>query len=285
MAMKTRSSRTAHPTDRVAHVPVSGTGTAVRVADVLTAFLDGPSWIGVSDISRQLGLSKAVVHRILSSLVARDILRVDADTRMYGLGAAAVAIGARALQHQHLLAAAEPTMRRLWEQTQETIGLAALLGLDRVCINQHVSPKEVRSEAQLGRRIPLLPGASGLAMLTFLPQHMQAQIMASEPPEGGQPARTGPGLAGRDSICDLIEKVRTEQVVAVRTGHLSGVGSIASPVFGAGRTVMGAVSMSAPLTRLDELNMWGTWKSAVREAGQEMSARLARLVGDHDGRS
>jgi DNA-binding IclR family transcriptional regulator len=153
-----------------------------------------------------------------------------------------------------------------------------------VCINQHVSPKEVRSEAQVGRRIPLLPGASGLAMLTFLPGHMQAQVLRSHVLEAGQPAVATARPPALETTLELIETIRTERVVAVRTGHLSGVGSIASPVFGGGQTVMGAVSVSAPLSRLDELSMWSSCKSAVRDAAEEMSMRLISLVGQHDGR-
>lgn len=282
--MQNKSASTSRAAVRSVAIPASGTETALRVADVLTAFLGGPSWMGVSEISRQLGLSKAVVHRILSSLVARNLLHVDAESRLYGLGVAAAAIGARALQHQHLLAAAEPTMRRLWTQTQETVGLSALLGLDRVCINQHVSPKEVRSEAQVGRRIPLLPGASGLAMLSFLPEPTQAQVLQSQLPGPAQPSGATPRPLVLETTRELIATVRAEGVVAVRTGHLSGVGSVASPVFGRGQTVMGAVSISAPLSRLDELNIWNSCKSAVRDAAREMSIRLVSLIGEHDGR-
>jgi IclR family transcriptional regulator, acetate operon repressor len=270
--MRKRSADIVNSADQRTVVPAGGTETAIRVADVLTTFLNGESWLGVSDISRRLRLSKAVVHRILSSLVARDILQVDTQTHMYRLGPAAVAIGARALQHQEMLAVAEPTMRRLWEETRETVGLAALIGLDRVCINQHVSPKEIRSEAEVGRRIPLLPGASGLAMLTFLPEPMLEQVL-----------RSSAACGVRQPAPELMETIRSERVVAVRTGHLSGVGSIASPVFGAGRTVMGAISVSAPLSRLDELEMWDSCKTVVHSAAEEVSNRLASLVSQHSG--
>src|ERR687895_1337186 len=46
-------------------VPDSGTEAATRVADVLLLFASGPAALGVSGISRRLGLSKTVVHRIL----------------------------------------------------------------------------------------------------------------------------------------------------------------------------------------------------------------------------
>ena len=55
----------------------SGTETAARVADVLLLFTRGPAALGVSEIARQLGLSKAVVHRILQSLASRSLVEVQ----------------------------------------------------------------------------------------------------------------------------------------------------------------------------------------------------------------
>ena len=79
-----------------------GTEASARVADVLLQFLGGSPSLGVSAIARELGLSKAVVHRILRSLVDRRLLEVDPETRAYGLGPAAVALGARALRDAKL---------------------------------------------------------------------------------------------------------------------------------------------------------------------------------------
>ena len=70
----------------------AGTEGAGRVADVLLDFLEGPGSLGVSALARDLGLSKAVVHRILRTLVQRGLLETDADTREYRLGPSAAAL-------------------------------------------------------------------------------------------------------------------------------------------------------------------------------------------------
>jgi len=63
----------------------AGTEAAARVADVLLAFLRGPRSLGVSALARDLDLSKAVVHRILQTLVQRGLLTADPGTREYHL--------------------------------------------------------------------------------------------------------------------------------------------------------------------------------------------------------
>src|SRR3712207_9201633 len=72
----------------------SGTVSADRVADILLTFAGTGGSLGVSEISRRLGLSKAVVYRILRSLVSRRLLSVDeAGGGRYRLGPAAAKIG------------------------------------------------------------------------------------------------------------------------------------------------------------------------------------------------
>ena len=67
-------------------------GAVERAADVLNAFtdLDGAN-AGVTELSERLGLSKAVVHRILASLRARGFIDLDEQTRRYSLGPASLA--------------------------------------------------------------------------------------------------------------------------------------------------------------------------------------------------
>src|SRR6476469_791348 len=86
----------------------AGTEAAARVADVLLMFANGPDALGVSEIARELQLSKAVVHRILQSLASRSMVRTDPGTREYRLGPGAIALGARALRGLDLRSAAQP---------------------------------------------------------------------------------------------------------------------------------------------------------------------------------
>ena len=62
-----------HPAD----VPdaMTGTESANRVADVLMAFARSDRPLGVTQLAREVDLSKAVVHRILQSLASRSLVQ------------------------------------------------------------------------------------------------------------------------------------------------------------------------------------------------------------------
>ncbi|MGH3379398.1 MAG: helix-turn-helix domain-containing protein, partial [Actinoallomurus sp.] len=68
------SRRAVPPSDTRASERSTGTETADRVADILLAFVDGPRTLGVSAVARDVGVSKAVVYRVLQSLASRGLV-------------------------------------------------------------------------------------------------------------------------------------------------------------------------------------------------------------------
>ncbi|QPP05446.1 IclR family transcriptional regulator [Streptomyces bathyalis] len=222
----------------------SGTETAGRVIDVLLLFTDGTDELGVSRIARELGLSKAVVHRILQTLVARGMVTLDQHTRLYQLGPTAAALGARALRDLDLRAVAANTLRRLQEETRETVTLTALVPGGRAYVDQIVSTHEVKMTVELGRRFPLHAGSSGKAVLAFLPEGRREEILAA-----GLPALTGSTPTDAARLRAELDSVRDSGYASSAGERQADAGSVAAPVFGLDGDVRGAVSVCGPRSR------------------------------------
>ena len=158
--------------------PGGGTESTSRVADVLLLFVEGPSTLGVTRIARELGLSKAVVHRILQSLAGRDMVVLDAVSREYRLGPSVAALGARALRESDLRSAALPLLRRLRDETRETATLSTPVPHGRVYLDQVVGLHEIKMTVELGRRFPLHAGSSGKCMLAHLDAEHRDEVLA-----------------------------------------------------------------------------------------------------------
>lgn len=225
----------------------SGTEAAARVADVLLLFTKDPGAIGVSEIARELGLSKAVVHRILQSLASRALVRVDPETREYHLGPGAISLGARAMQDFDLRQAAGPALRRLRELTQETTTLSALMGDSRIYVDQYESPQEIKMMVALGRPYPLHAGASSRAILAFLSREAAEAVIFS-----GLRRLTSQTIVDADELHRQLESVRRSGCAISRGERQEGAGSVASPIFGAAGRVLGAISACGPITRFSE---------------------------------
>ena len=225
----------------------SGTGTeaAARVVDVLLLFADGPSTLGVSRIARELGLSKAVVHRILQSLTARGMTAYEPSSREYRLGPAIAALGARALRESDLRSAALEVLRRLGDETGETATLTSPVPNGRVYLHQVEGVHEIKMTVELGRRFPLHAGSSGKCMLAFLPAAEQDRVLS-----GRLDALTPHTVVDPVALRAELAEIRARGYAASAGERQADAASVAAPVFGLSGDVIGAISVCGPRYRL-----------------------------------
>lgn len=139
--------------------------TVERVTAVLLSFTGRQTERGVTDLSRQLGLPKSAVHRILESLVTSGLIRKDHDRGKYRLGTRAIEFGLAALGTVDVRSLALPLMERVSEETGETVTLTLAINRERIYVAQVESAQNVRMTVEIGGRAPLYAGASGRAIL------------------------------------------------------------------------------------------------------------------------
>lgn len=224
--------------------PTGGTEATARVADVLLMFTEGPSSLGVTRIARELGLSKAVVHRILTSLAGREMVALDPATREYRLGPAVAALGARALRDSDLRSAALPLLRRLRDEIGETATLSTPVPQGRVYLDQVTGTHEITMSVELGRRFPLHAGSSGKCMLA----HLDEAAVLAEPLE----SLTRSTIVDPDALRAELARIRERGFAASAGERQPDAGSVAAPVFGLSGDVVGAISVCGPRFRVTD---------------------------------
>jgi DNA-binding IclR family transcriptional regulator len=145
-----------------------------RALDVLSLFAESRGQtLGVTEIAHSLDLSKAVVHRVLASFRAKDFVEMDEETHRYSLGPKLLFLGLNYLNWVDVRSVARVAMAELSEGTDETSTLSVRSGDTRVYIDQVTPPRDVKMVVQLGVPFPLHAGASGKALLAFLPEDEQ----------------------------------------------------------------------------------------------------------------
>jgi DNA-binding IclR family transcriptional regulator len=225
---------------------VGGTQSAERVADVLLAVGDDHPHARVSDISRRLGVSKAVVHRILRSLARRGLV-VAVPDGAYALGPAAAGLAVAAVRDLDVRVAAMPTLRSLAARTGETATVSLLTGHARVYLDQVVSGQQIRMQVELGRRFPLHAGASGKAILAAAPDDVRERVLGS-----ALAALTPRTIADPRRLERELRRIARRGVATSRGERQHDAASVAAPIFGVSGEVVGAVSVCGPVSRFDE---------------------------------
>jgi DNA-binding IclR family transcriptional regulator len=137
--------------------------TLDRGLRLLHLVADAPSGLTVSEAAARLGVGRAVVYRLVSTLAEHGMIRRDPAGRLR-LGTGVLHLARRA---QPLLAeAALPTLRRLAEQVGATAHLTIAEGDEAVAVAV-VEPSWTQFHVayRTGSRHPLDRGAAGRAIL------------------------------------------------------------------------------------------------------------------------
>lgn len=99
--------------DKETAAGLKGVQTLMRGLDILDQVIDGP--VKVTDLARNLDLTKSTTHRLVQALRARDYLSITADG--YSLGPKLLQLGTMAHEQVDYVRLARPYMEALSEQT------------------------------------------------------------------------------------------------------------------------------------------------------------------------
>src|SRR5712671_6111942 len=95
-----------------------------RVLKVLLAFAADAKPRGVSELSRELGMNKNMIHRALSTLMAENYLVRDPSGELYQLGYRLLVLGGGAPGEFDIVTLARPALEQLHALTMESVFLS-----------------------------------------------------------------------------------------------------------------------------------------------------------------
>ena len=229
------------------------TGTTItaveRTAEVLRAFAHSDTQtLGVTEIAQALGISKAVVHRILNSLRATGFIEFEPESRRYQLGPTALDVGLAFLRHVDVRELARPVLKALSAQTQETATLSIRSEWHRIYIDQVTPPREVKMTVALGRPFPLYAGSSSKSLLAFLPQHEIDEYLERTEPQ----ALTDLTITDIPTLRSELAQVRARGYAVSLGERQAGAGSVAAPVLDHNGYPIASMSLCGPVERFRE---------------------------------
>lgn len=216
-------------------------------------------------VAAAIGMSKAGIHRILSTLCARGFV-IRSEGGIYGLGYKAWEIG-WAVPGVELVPRAVPIMQRMADIVGDGAILGALdNGFEVVYLHVIESQQAVRVYIDVGSRLPAHVSATGLACLAWLPPE---RLQAVLPPV--LPAWAPETITDHDALLRELARIRQRGYAQTLGTFRSDVGGVAAPIFGADGSVVAALCVSSPRYRID-----AAWNRrvprAVMAAAREISA-------------
>jgi IclR family acetate operon transcriptional repressor len=215
------------------------------------AYLDERQAVGASqtEIAAFLGVHKSTGLRLLASFESFGLVARDPTTGRYYLGLGVVALAGSVLGHLSILRIADPQLRRLAEDTRQTVNLGVRFYDEILNIEQIPAPDVQRSPDWLGRRAALHTGAAAKALLAHLGEAERSRYLHTV-------AVTHPQIDARLLDADLAS-IRARGF-AINLGEVDvAVAAIGAPIFDAANRCVASISIAwfpghQPSAALDE---------------------------------
>jgi DNA-binding IclR family transcriptional regulator len=223
---------------------LSSVATAVRL---LKTFSEGEAEIGVTTLSKRLGVAKSTVYRLASTLVAEGMLEQNRENDKYRLGLALFGLGALVRQRMNVSTEARPHIFALREATNETVHLAVPEGAQIIYVYDLESTQAIRQRANLGERKPAFCSAEGRAMLAFADSQTLEAVIAA-----GLVARTPRTDVNPRNLARALEQVRAQGYAMEDEQSEMGMRSLAAPIRDSEGRVVAAVGIAGPMQRVSD---------------------------------
>src|SRR5213592_5251043 len=150
----------------------AGSQSLERGLAILSSFQSAQPLLGVSDLSRVVGLSRSTTHRYVATLAALGYLQQDAATKKYRLGPRVLDLGFSAINSMELRSIAAPHLQQLSDDTGHTVNMAILDGTDIVyierCRSAQQGQREIDLNLHVGSRLPAYCTSMGKVLLADL---------------------------------------------------------------------------------------------------------------------
>lgn len=217
-----------------------------RTVDLLFCLAKHDVPVGVTELARQLEISKASVFRLLQTLVGKGLVARNIAAGTYVLTPRVLGLGVRFLPNQ-LSAVARPHLARLRDATNETTTFSVRVGDERVFLDVLPSTLEVKMVPEMGRAVPLTRGASGKLLLAFAEQEVRERLV-----RGAFATR---GRRHTEAFVSELEQIRRDGYAASIQERTPGASSLAAAIRDRTGAVVAAVALSAPVNRFDTAAM------------------------------
>lgn len=240
-----------------------------RALNLLQRLAETPSGLSLTDLSYQLGIPTATVHRMLSTFEEQDFVEQDVEQGLWFIGLKSFTVGNAFLNRRDFVASARSHMHGLVEQCGETANLGVIDDGEAVFISQVESPEVMRMIVRLGSRSPIHASGVGKALLAYLPEQRLARVLQQR----GITRYTEKTIDTPAQLRRELEQIRQLGYALDDEEHAIGLRCVASAIFDQNGQALAAISLSGPKARvtdarLDELGI------AVRQTADEITHAL-----------
>lgn len=236
---------------------------AIRVLEILSK---KENELGVTELSREMGLPKSAIHQILSTFKGAGFVDQNPQNKKYRLGLRIFELGNIVQLRLKIRIIAYSYLYNLSRATNETAYLVILEKGRIVNIDWVESTARLRSHPVFGEIVPFHCTGVGKAIMAFLPEKKIDEIIQKE----GLERFTNNTITDPQVLKEELKRIRSRGYAIDNIEHEEGTRCIGASIRNHKGEVFAAISVSGPAERFNKARIQKMSKSVI-EATEAIS--------------
>ena len=245
--------------------------SVIKSLNILNLFSESRQELSISEIGEALDLGLSTTYRLLSTLKYKNYIEQNPLNLKYKLGYAFLN-KAFLISHNEadIIRKSMPYLENLRDFSKESVSLAVLDGANIVYIAKADSYETLRTNIEIGKKMPAYNTALGRILLAYLLPEQFNRLFSKDNLLVSAPCSN----LDISEFKQYLEKVREEGIALDNEESVPGIRCMAAAIVDANGEVLTAISISGPTVRftLEKIDLW---KRELVKVARKISFNLA----------
>lgn len=239
--------------------------------DLLELLSDNMKEMGITEISKDLHMGISTVYRILTTLKRRGYVIQNQHTLKYTLGIQSFILGSKVQSAMNLVNLVTPFLQKLSKKTNESINFSILEDREVVCLSKIESPEVLRTDIEIGVRLPAHCTAVGKGLLSFLSEREFTILYGKDNKKLCTP--TPNSISSVRELKKCLKKIKRDGYAIDKEEFKIGINCLGVPIMNnEGKSIAG-ISVTGPSSRFT-LSEMKKLKSTLISISKDISNKL-----------
>lgn len=254
-------------TDKTDSYVIPSLDRALRIIRLLA---DSPEGLTQRELASQLKYPLNSVFRILRTLEIHGLAHKKNGSSRFDLTPEMCVLGSKVANRFDLMTVATPVMTELAQRTRETVQISTYHRGKALLLSQIETAEPIKIAGEVGFLYDLHSTAPGKALMAFLPDDAFQSVLDTY----GLVQRTANTISSVHALRVETEKVRATGWATDDQEYAVGIKCVSAPIFDYRGSVIAAVTITGPVSRMDQDAM-----NYLAEVVVEGAQRISRDLG------
>ena len=244
-----------------------------RALKLLNALSYHGSGLSLSEVALEVGLPNSTAHRLLTTLQNERFVRFESERSVWLIGVQAFRVGSAFVRSRDVVTISRPFMRRLMEQSGETVNLGIADRGEVVYLAQVECQKMMRAISGPGGRARMHCSGVGKAILSHFTRDAAQKIL-----RGHELIReTSHTLTSFEALTQDLDVSRQQGYAVDDEENAIGLRCVAAAIFDEHGEPLAAISVSGPSARVTDQRIPALGE-LVHKVAEDITSELGGAV-------